>query len=344
MSAIIPFSSEKALAVASRFAKFAHINDEVVSSRGEYPVISIKGGKFTIVRDGNRQVLTKPDDEDEVAQYIQAVIVRANTHARQFYEVAYVEGESEGNKPTCYSDDGVAPAADVASPCAKKCALCPNAVWGSGKGGKGSLCKSNIRIAVATPDKLEEPYLIRVPPASFSDKEAKNGIKDLFSIVKARGLPYNAVLVKIGFDREAPSPKLTFKPIGVLDDASYEVVAEQYETELVKQIVGAVPAPVREESTKKDDIADELDAALEARKAAKKAAESAKEEVAPPKKAKPVVEDDGDEYVPPKAKKSKPVVEDDEDEAPKPKKAKPVVDGDEDLLASLDGILGSTDD
>ena len=349
MASIVPFNSDNAVALANRFAKFAYINDEVVSSRGDYPVISIKGGKFTVVRDGNRQVLTKPDEPDEVAQSIQVVIVRANLHARQFYASDYVEGESEGNKPACYSSDGVAPAADAEDKQSKKCALCPHAVWGSGKNGKGSACKSTVRIAVSTPDKLEDPYLVRVPPASFTDKENKNGIKDFLRIAKDRGIPYNAILVKIGFDRESPSPKLTFKPVGILGDDAFDTTVELFDSEIVQQIVGvAAKAEAGEAKPKKDEVANEIDAAFEALQASRKApakkapvVEDDEEEAPKPvKKAKPVVEDDEDEYVAPK-KKAKPVVEDDEDEAPKPKKAKSVGD---DLLASLDDVLGSTDD
>lgn len=324
MASIIPFNSDNAVALSTRAARFAHINDEVISSRGDFPTISIKGGKFTIVRDGNRQVLMKPDDPDEVAQSIQVVVLRANTHSRQFFANDYVEGESEGNKPTCYSDDGVAPVPGVESAQAKKCALCPHAVWGSGKGGKGSACKSQIRLAVATPDKLDDPYLLRVPPASFTDKEHKTGIKDYFGVIKARGLAYNLVVAKVGFDKESPSPKLTFKAIGVLPESFDDRLEEAYESDLIKQIVGlgavpALPAP------KKDDIAEELDAALEARKVSKKAAESAKEEAPAPKK-KPVVEDAP------------------EPEAPKKAKKPAMSDEDADLLGALDSLLGASDD
>lgn len=336
MSAIIPFDSAK---LPVRGVEKRSISSDVIRA-AEYPYLSIKGKQFTIVRDGVKTVVTKPDDPEEVAQNIQAVILRANTSTRTFYAKSYSEGESDGTKPTCYTNDGVAPAPDAEDKQAKKCALCPHAVWGSGKEGKGSACKSSIRLAVATPDKLDEPYLLRVPPASFSDKEKLNGFKDLVKIAKQRGLEYNEVVVRIGFDKDAPSPKLTFKPIGVLPDNQYVVALGMYDAELVESIVGvgehAAAAPAKKD-TQTDEIANELDAALEARKAAKKAAESAKH-----------VEDD-DEPAPPKAKKVAKPVEDDEDEAPKakPKKAKPVDDdeaSDADLLASLNNLLGSTDD
>lgn len=329
MAAIVPFNSDTFAVSSTRAARFASINEEVISRRGEYPVISIKGGKFTLVKDGNRRVLTKPDDPDEVAQFIQVVVLRANMKSRQYFAGEYVEGESEGNKPTCYSNDGIAPAGDSQSAQANKCALCPHAVWGSGKQGKGSACKAQIRLAIATPDKLDDPYLLRVPPASFTDKEHKNGIKDYFSIVDARGVPYNTVVAKIGFDRDAPSPKLTFKAVGMLAEQFDDQIIEMHDSEIVKQIVGvsavaALPAP------KKDDMADELDAALEARRAAKKAAESAKEEAPAPKKAKPAPVEDDEPVVSKPAKKAKPAPADDDEDAG--------------ILASLDSLLGASDD
>jgi hypothetical protein len=330
---IVPFESQSNLpAYLSEAPGLLDINKEVVRAAA-FPVMSIKGMKFTMVQDGVRRVLTKPDDPEEVAQSIGVVFLRANMHAKTFYAKKYSEGDSDGARPDCYSYDGVAPSANAQAPQAKKCAVCPHNQWGSRVGdgdqsgeGKGKACQDNARIAISTPDNMN-PTLLRVPPASLK------GLKEMLKVVASRKVPYNAVVVKIGFDREAPSPKLTFKPVGLMDDAGYQRVKALYEDDVVRAVVGlddlaADPAEVKVEP--KVD-ADELDAALAARAVTQKAKE----------KAKPVQED---EAPAPKAeKKAKVKVEVDEDEAPAPK-AEKKASAASDLLADLDDLLGSKDD
>ena len=339
MNDLIPFDSAK---LPVRRVERMSINADVVRS-ADYPSISIKGKQFTIVRDGVKQIMMKPDDPDEVAQSIQVVVLRANTHARVFYAKAYVEGESDGAKPACFSFDGVKPDSLSDEPQANKCAICKHAVWGSklgqdGKPTKGTACSPNARIAVAAPDKLDDPFLMRVPPASLNDKVNNTGFKDIVKIAKARGLEYNEIVMKIAFDREAPSPKLTFRPVGVLPDAVYEMAKEQYNSEVVVEIVGVTsegdPVPKAAPADEITDALDALDAALAAREATRKAAtkEAAPEAAAPKKpaaKPAPSIEDALDEVVAAPAK------------AEKKAEAKPSNDS---LLDDLDSLLGSTDD
>ena len=83
-------------------------------TRSTYPVLSIKGKVFTLKKDGESQRLTRADDPDEVVQSIQVAVLRANPNARVYYAGAYVEGaEGEAASPTCYSNNGQTPAADV---------------------------------------------------------------------------------------------------------------------------------------------------------------------------------------------------------------------------------------
>lgn len=349
---IVPFESNKLPAYLVDAKDILDINKEVVRAAA-FPVMSIKGMKFTLVQDGVKKVLTKPDDPDEVAQSIGVVFLRANLHSKTFYMKKYAEGESDGARPDCYSYDGVAPSPNAANPQAKKCAVCPHNQWGSRVGdgdgvgeGKGKACQDNARIAISAPDNLN-PTLLRVPPASLKN------LKDMLKVVASRKVPYNAVVVKVGFDREAPAPKLTFKPVGLLDDAAYARVKSLYDDEVVRAIVGLddfAGDPVESKVEKPAVDADELDAALAARAATQKAKEKSKptpvspddlDDILPtPKaekpKAKPKAEVEDNEPAP--AQKAKPKVEDDEP-APKAKKS-----GASDLLADLDDLLGNKDD
>lgn len=161
MSNIIPFEAGAKLpAYLANKTALSAINRDVVSAGATFPVLSIKGKVFTLVKDGEKKVLTRPDEPDEVLQNISLSVIRANTKSRVFYAKAYTEGESDGAKPSCFSNDGVAPSADASEPQSKKCQICPRAVWGGKEGGKGTECSTNTRLAVADPQHIEEP----IPP------------------------------------------------------------------------------------------------------------------------------------------------------------------------------------
>lgn len=292
---IIKFDDQSALpAYLQQEGLSNDINKEVVRAAA-FPTMSIKGKKFTISKDGIKKVLTKPSDPDEVAQSVGVVILRANMNAKVFYIKKYAEGDSDGAQPDCYSMDGAAPSERARNPQAKKCAVCPHNVWGSRTGDgdrdgekKGKACNDGARLAIAAPDALE-PMLLRVPPASLKP------LRDALKIIDQRKIPYNAVVMKVGFDIEAASPKLTFKPVGLVPDESYgEIRNELYDGELVRGIVGLDDqghgqddAP---ESTDTQVSGDELDAALAQRTVAKAAAAAkteTKAEAKPKAAAKP---------------------------------------------------------
>jgi hypothetical protein len=358
MSNIIPFTAGAQLpAYLKNRAALAHINADVASA-SSFPTLSIKGKVFTLSKDNQKKILTKPDDPDEVLQSINVAVIRANKNSRVYYSKAYSEDDSEGAKPTCYSSDGVTPAAGAMTPQAKKCQLCPHAVWGSKSGdtGKGTACSVNTRLAIADPDNVEEPWLLRVPAGSRSN------FSDACKVADSRGLPYNAVVFKVGFDREAPSPKLTFKPIGLVADEAYEKLSALYDTQDVKEIVGLVDRRMPTGADAEPEAApeaDELDAAMAANptaKAAQAAAPAPKAAKAPAVSSNDLdnaldgLVDEAPAPAPKPATKTKKVEAEVVEDAPvKPAKstAKTVVADSgslDDLLDNLDDILGGTDD
>lgn len=331
MSNIILFGASGATLpayLANRATRVSKINQDILGAGGsQFPVLSIKGKVFTLVKGKEKKVLTRPDDPDEVLQNINLTVVRANTKSRVFYAKAYTEGESDGAKPTCFSGDGVSPDPTSAEPQAKKCQGCPQNIWGV-RDGKGTACSTNTRLAVIDPDNEGEAFLLRVPPAS------RKGFAEAVSMLETRGLDYNMAILKVGFDKEAPSPKLVFKPIGLLSDEAFAKVEAMFDDDLIKEIVGihdtaAAPA--------EDSDMSELDAAIAAKKVVAKAATPAPKQAALPPAPAPVIDED-DEPAPapaPAPKAAKP--------AAKPAKPAPAAD-DGDLLGDLDALLSSTDD
>jgi hypothetical protein len=241
---IIPFDGSKNLPAFLKQVDVAALNSDLTShAGGGFPVISIKGKVFAVVRDGDREIMMNPLDPDSAATSIDVVLLKANKGtSKVFYLKGYDKDTSEGQKPDCYSADGVEPAADAQNKQAKKCATCPHNQWGSRiseKGAtKGKDCSDTVRMAVAAAGQLNDPMLLRVPPASIK------ALGEYGQSLAKRGVGYNMVVTKVSFDIEAESPKLTFKPIGLLDDAGFAEVQEIVSSDLVNNILGANPVAV----------------------------------------------------------------------------------------------------
>jgi hypothetical protein len=271
---IIPFDGGN---LPAHFKKRSgSLNAEALSGLGGggYPVISIKGKVFAVVKGGERTVLPNPKDPDSPATSIDAVIIRMNAGtAKVFYLKGYDPESSEKQKPDCYSNDGVTPASDAANAQSKKCATCAHNQFGSARMGKGKACADSKRLAIATADQINEPMLVRVPPASLQS------LREFLKTLDNRGADYNQVLTKISFDMEAESPKLAFRPVGILDDKTYAQVTEMMETDLIRDITGGNLGVVHESLAEADvketapaeveEVAEKPKAKVESKPAAK---------------------------------------------------------------------------
>ena len=237
MSNIIPFESAK---LPSFIVEgFSVTNDLLVSGTGGFPTVSIKGKVFTLKRGDEKTLITKPDAPDEPASSLEVVILRAGPAGDKLAKVYYATGFSEGSdaKPSCYSNDGVKPSINAQDPQAKTCAGCPHNIWGSHvseDGKKGKSCSDSKRLAIAPAGQIDDPMLLRVPAASLKALTAFG------QQLAKRGVPYQAVVAKIGFDYTVAHPALTFKPVGFVDESTMLEVKEAMESDLVKKITGLV--------------------------------------------------------------------------------------------------------
>lgn len=236
-TSVIPFDSAKVPSTITTL--FGDTAGDLVgnASSGGFPVISIKGKVFHIQRGDERTLITKPGEDDPAAS-IEVVILRANPNrSKVYYSEGYQEGERA--KPTCYSNNGIAPEADAQEPQSKKCATCAHNQWGAritSDGRKAKSCSDSRRLAIATLDTPNDPMLVRVPAASM------RSLEDYGKILAARGVPSQAVLTKIGFDYSVAHPALTFKPVGLIGDAGQlQEIKTASDSDLVAQIVGTKP-------------------------------------------------------------------------------------------------------
>jgi hypothetical protein len=287
---IIPFDSGSNLPSFLKNVDRANLNADLIAHASSgFPVISIKGKVFAVVRDGERELQMNPKDPDSAATSLNVVLLKVNKSASKvFYLKGYDKDTSEGQKPDCYSNDGVEPAADAQNKQAKKCATCAHNQWGSRiseRGAtKGKACSDAVRMAVAPAGQLNDAMLLRLPPASIK------AIGEYGQMLAKRGVEAHMVVTKVGFDLQAESPKLTFSAVGLLDDEGFAEVQEMRRADIVASILGS------------NSIAGEYTPAIEAEEAPtpkaapKEEAPAPKAEVkAKPAKAKPApVEDDLD--------------------------------------------------
>ena len=280
---IIPFDSGSNLPAFLKKVDVAALNSDLTAhAGGGFPVISIKGKVFAVVRDGEREVLRNPKDPDSAATSLDVVLLKANKGtSKVFYIKGYDKDSSEGQKPDCYSNDGVEPAADAQNKQAKKCATCAHNQWGSRvseKGAtKGKACADAVRMAVAPAGQINDAMLLRVPPASIK------ALGEYGQMLAKRGVGYNMVVTKIGFDLQAESPKLTFSAVGLLDDDGFSEVQAIAASDVVSNILGAsIAAAITSEAPAEEEAPKPV-----AKPKAKPVVEEAAEEEAPKPAAKP---------------------------------------------------------
>lgn len=196
-----------------------------------YPIVSYKGKTWQVVENGERVLVTAENGEDP-APAINAVIIRANPNLNKvYYPDGYEEGSTE--KPLCHSNDSIAPAMDAQEPQAKKCAVCPFNQWGSKiteSGARGKACSDSRRLAIAPEGDLERVMLLRVPAASLKT------LLGYAQNLEKRGVPYQALVTRIGFDHTVAYPSLTFKAERWLDEVEVNDVKALYESDLVANI------------------------------------------------------------------------------------------------------------
>lgn len=294
---------------------------------GGFPVLSIKGKVWAIVRDGTRKIITKPGEPDEPATGIEVVVLKANPAlSKVYYAKGFEEGANE--KPTCYSNNGVKPEADAAEAQSKTCAACPHNVWGSGTQGKGKACQDSRRVAVAAAGNLSDPMLLRVPPASL------RVMKEFGDFCAGHGVEYNTVVVRMRFDPAEATPKLVIQPKGLLPEESARKAMEMAAGDLVAQICGLAPAPTDAEPAGEvgiplKEVAVATGLAGDDEPAPKAKAPRAKPGPKPAPKPAPAADEDEDGEIPAPAA-AKP--------APKPAPA------DDDSGDDLDSLLSTYDD
>jgi len=231
-----------------------------------FPTISYRGKVWRIRKGGEETNYV--DANGDAVQSLEFVLAKANPSlAKVYYAAAFEEGST--GKPDCWSADGTKPDANVLTPVCKTCAACPHNEWGSrvsDSGKKGKKCADRRRLAVVGPADLAargvdcEKFLLHVPAGSLkglAEYEKK--------VLTPKGIPYYAVVTRIGFDATQAHPLLTFKATRFLTEPEAAAIMEIRDGDDVARILqeshefdGAAAEPTAES----DGIAGTMPAAF----------------------------------------------------------------------------------
>lgn len=258
--------------------------DNNIADNQTVPSLSIRGGKFRIVLDGQEKVVTRTsEDGDEVAvSQFDAVIVGAATRrGRAYFEGGFTEGENK--RPVCWSYDGDVPSADVPAD-QKQCATCESCLMvakGSKvtEGGKAVRACAQHRLIAIIPAQVSKesshvawdhtPLRLRLPITSVWDKELDQRAQAqgwrafdsyLTEVLKPNSINHTAeVITRIKFDPTATQPKLIFRAVARLDDAEFDKAARLATSqEVLDRISGGgvshIPATEAKPTVKKIEV------------------------------------------------------------------------------------------
>ena len=218
---------------------------------GGYNRLSIRGGVFRKVVDG--QEVGELED-----RAVKAVVVKTAPITRMYYASKYVEGQT--SPLTCWSSDtstGV-PSSDVPEEDrqSKACFDCAQNIKGSGLG-EGRACRYQQRVALLLANndgkiKSKEIYQLPLPATSvFGDNKQKMGLQTYarFLASQEKPVPLAALLTEIRFDTDSSTPKLSFKPLRVLEQDELAVAVELQKAPETEKLITLSVKPKEVSST-----------------------------------------------------------------------------------------------
>jgi hypothetical protein len=252
--------------------------------------ISIRGGKFRMMVDGEQVAVKKGDT-------LNVVIVNAADIARTYYEGAF--DPENPSAPTCWSMDTRKPSDDVPEDQRQSdtCASCPMNIKGSGQGDSRA-CRFSQRLAVVLEGELGTVYQLQVPATSIFGEAKGNdmGLQSYVKFLSAHSTPAVAVITELRFDEDSTAPKLYFKPIRGLEEDELREVLEARESDDAKKAIEFTVSQTDKVEAKPKAEKPKAEAKPKAEKAAPKVVEEEVDEDEEPKKVE-------------KAKADKPAVE-----------------------------------
>lgn len=282
-------------------AHLADFGDESnIQPKQTVPTLSYEGKVWTVIMNGEKQRLTRrnEDGEKEPLQTFKGVILNYNQRrGRAYYEGAY--DPAKPAMPVCWSDDGIKPHEAVESPVHPKCDGCPMAIKGSKQTEQGkatTACSQHRMLVVVPAAKLDyQPLRLKLAMTSDWDNQSPDlvaqgwfAFQQYLDHFRAKKVPHTAMVVtKFKFDPGTAFPKVLFSPDRWLNEEETAQVRAIWKSDEVLSLLGGSWTPNGGDGTKTEA------APAPAPKAAPKA--PVPKAIKPAPKAAPEpAEDDGD--------------------------------------------------
>jgi hypothetical protein len=189
---------------------------------GESKRISIKGGVWRMMVNGKE--IAK--NEDRTMNVV--IAAAAPKVSRTFYLKQYSEG-GDISAPDCWSADGEVPDAKAQNPQSKRCIDCPQNEKGSGQG-ESRACRFSQRLGVVLANDLNgDLFQLTLPATSIfgAGEPGKWPLQTYAKMLGGKGVPVTAVVTEMKFDTNSATPKITFRPVKVLDPEEHAMVIDQ---------------------------------------------------------------------------------------------------------------------
>lgn len=191
-------------------------------SGNESKRISIKGGVWRMMVNG------KEIAKNEERTMNVVIAAAAPKVSRTFYLKQYSEG-GDISAPDCWSADGEVPDAKAQNPQSKRCIDCPQNEKGSGQG-ESRACRFSQRLAVVLANDLNgDLFQLTLPATSIfgAGEPGKWPLQTYAKMLGGKGVPVTAVVTEMKFDTNSATPKITFRPVKVLDPEEHATVIDQ---------------------------------------------------------------------------------------------------------------------
>lgn len=128
--------------------------------------------------------------------------------------------------PDCTSQDGIRPDASVQNPISQRCYDCKYNKFGSAKVGKGKMCSDSKHLYVVKADEVKDGqvYQLNVPASSMKN------LSTYATEMAKKGVPLEAAVTQLSFDREEAYPKLEFGFAAFLNEENGKAGIERAKT------------------------------------------------------------------------------------------------------------------
>jgi len=298
MSKELSLFPDSNIVVSDKYADLLEADDKLIGgSFGTTRRISIKGGKFREIVNGEQMKVSKSDT-------MNIVIIDFAEVARTYYEGDY--DADNVVPPVCWSADTDAPDSDCPKAQATRCGDCPQNIKGSGQGNSRA-CRYSQRLAVCVEGDMETVYQLQLPATSiFGDaKENAMPMQGYARFLKAHKMPSIGVVTEMRFDEDAEVPKLFFSAVRPLSEEELDSAVALRGTEAVNHAIEfkVFETDKVEENAAKDIPVDRAGRPMEDAEGNKLSIEERETANDKPKtkakvtKIKEVVEDDEDEAI-----------------------------------------------